>query len=343
MSNAVTKETVAQARTKAKESSALNQKQMLRAMLLIRKFEQKVLDLRSKEEIVGSIHAYIGEEATAVGVSQNLNKDDYIFSSHRGHGHCLAKGADPKLLMAELYGKEDGYCRGRGGSMHIFSKELGLMGTNGIVGGGIAFAAGAGMHIKLRQTAQVSVCYFGDGAMNEGVFFESLNLAARHKLPVIFIGENNLYATATRVDEVTVTKEFSPRGQALGVPSMTIDGNDITEVYSNAAKAVQLARDGEGPTFLECVTYRQCGHYAGENTFYRPDGELEQWLKKDPIERFSKKLYTDGVLTQPEFETMEQEIDLEIAEAVKFSENARRPDPGEALNPAAVYTNAKSS
>ena len=334
------------AKTKAKQSSVLNnipnQKLMLRTMLLIRKFEQKVLDLYSVNTIVGSIHAYIGEEAVAVGVSQNLNKDDYVFSSHRGHGHCLAKGADPKLLMAELCGKEEGYSKGRGGSMHVFSKELGIMGTNGIVGGGIPFALGAGMHIKLRHTDQVSVCYFGDGAMNEGVFFESLNLAATHKLPVIFIGENNLYATATRVNEVTVTEKFSPRGSGLGVPSATIDGNDLAEVYTHAAKAVQRARSGEGPTFLECATYRQCGHYAGENPRYRPDGELELWLKKDPIEQFSRTLFAESILDQSEFEQMEQEIDLQIEEAVKFCENASDPDPNEALNPASVYADQEN-
>ena len=323
---------------KVLDISADKKKHFLRQMLLIRQFELTAQDLFFQGKVHGGVHVYAGEEAIAVGVCQDLEKSDFLNSTHRGHGHCLAKGADPKLIMAELFGKKTGYSRGRGGSMHIYCKELGIMGTNGIVGGGIPLAVGAGMHSKLRQTDQVSVCFFGDGAVNEGVFSESLNLAAKHRLPVIFICENNGYATTTTVQEVSATIHYASRGTSHGVPSKTIDGNNVVEVYQNAAQAIARARSGGGPSFLECLTYRHCGHYCGEDTRYRPEGELEQWLEKDPIKTFYQELLSDHVLAAEDYEKMEQEIKAQIAGAIEFAEQSPLPNPDEELDPRLVFT-----
>ncbi len=311
--------------------TAERKKQLLRSMLLLRHFELTVRERFFEGKIPGFCHIYVGEEATAVGICETLNRTDYIVSTHRGHGHCLAKGADPKKLMSELYGKKTGYCRGRGGSMHIFAKEIGILGTTGIVGSGLPIGIGAGMHIKLRKTGQVSVCFFGDGAANQGTFHESVNIAAMQKLPVIFACENNLYATATRVDEVTLTRDFANRARAYGIPGKVVDGNNVLEVYENALEAVERARAGQGPTILECKTYRHFGHYVGEDTKYRSQQEVDTWLKRDPIKLFKQCLLDQGVLDAAAIDRMEREVKGEIEDAERFATESPLPEPDEVL------------
>ncbi|OHB55542.1 MAG: pyruvate dehydrogenase (acetyl-transferring) E1 component subunit alpha [Planctomycetes bacterium GWF2_42_9] len=299
---------------------------LLKKMLRIRYFESAAKDSVLNGKIPGACHVYIGEEAVAVGVCNLLNKDDYVISTHRGHGHCLAKGADPKLLMAELFGRSDGYCQGRGGSMHIFIKELGVLGTNGIVGGGLPLALGAGMHAKLNKTGQVAVCFFGDGAANQGTFHESINLAAIQRLPVIFVCENNLYATATKMTEVTLTKQFADRAQAYGIPGKTLDGNNVISIGKEANEAVCRAREGKGPSFLECLTYRHLGHYVGENTDYRPKEEVEMWLQKDPIVMLKKYLVDNGLIKNEVISQLECEMKNQIDAAVVFASESPYPE-----------------
>jgi acetoin:2,6-dichlorophenolindophenol oxidoreductase subunit alpha len=301
-------------------------KRFLQKMLLLRHFESEVKWLCLDRRLPGFCHIYVGEEAIAVGVCENLNQDDYITSSHRGHGHCLAKGSDPKKVMAELAGRIDGYGKGRGGSMHIFDKEMGVLGTNGIVGGGFGLAAGGGMHAKLSKKGQVCVCFFGDGAANQGTFHESINLAAVQHLPVIYICENNLYATATSVKEATLTKNFADRAIGYNIPGKIVDGNDVMEVYKVAAEAVARARAGDGPTLLECKTYRHSGHSVGEDgSSYRPKDEVDQWLKKDPIPRFKQYLLKEKLMDEAAIEQMEKEIKAEVKEAIDFAMASPEP------------------
>lgn len=312
---------------------------LLQVMFRIRFFEAAVNEHFQKNDIPGFAHLYIGEEATAAGVCATLNVDDYITSTHRGHGHCIAKGAKLKLLMAELWGRETGYCKGRGGSMHIFVKELGILGTNGIVGAGLPLALGAAMHAKLGKEKKVCVCFFGDGAANNGTFHESLNLAAIQNLPVIFICENNLYATVTPVNRATKTKNFADRAASYGLPGVIVDGNDVIEVFKNAKKAVDKARNGDGPSLLECKTYRYYGHYVGEPGIgYRTKEEIEKWKERDPIKLFSKYLKDNRVLGVEQIEKIRQETEREAVEAVEFARNSPWPDP---INFANIYGGEK--
>lgn len=308
-----------------------NKKRFLRQMMLLRHCELMTQEMVLLGKVPGFCHVYVGEEATAVGVCENLKKTDYIVSTHRGHGHCLAKGADPKLILAELYGKKTGYCGGRGGSMHIFSKEFGILGTNGIVGAGLPLSLGGAMHAKIHKTDQVSVCFFGDGASNQGTFHESINIAAIQKLPVIFVCENNLYATATRITETTLTKNISDRAAAYCIPGVSLDGNDVLAVYAAANEAVERARKGDGPTLLECKTYRHYGHYVGENANYRAPQEVKEWLERDPIKLFLNHLVEDGVMTKADVEQMESEVKTQIIEAEKFASESSFPDASEVL------------
>ncbi|MFH0795831.1 MAG: thiamine pyrophosphate-dependent dehydrogenase E1 component subunit alpha [Candidatus Omnitrophota bacterium] len=307
-------------------------KRLLRLMLTIRSFELMVQEKRFQGRIPGTAHLYVGEEASAVGVCAGLKKDDYLVSTHRGHGHCIARGAAINLLMAELYGKSTGYCRGKGGSMHIFVKELGILGTNGIVGAGLPLALGAGLHAKLRKTGQVCASFFGDGAANQGTFHESLNLAAVQSLPVIFVCENNLYATETPVRDATLTKNFADRAQAYGIPGEVVDGNNLLEVCEKASQAIERARSGQGPTLLECKTYRYLGHYVGHGeTGYRTKEEVEAWRKRDPIKLFFRHLAAEKTLNEKEFTDMEGKVQAEVEEAVRFAEESPFPEPEEAL------------
>ena len=305
--------------------------EMYRKMLEIRQFEEKVYELYGQNLVPGTIHLYVGQEAVAVGVCANLRREDYVVSTHRGHGHCIAKGADLKRVMAEILGKKTGYCKGKGGSMHIADFSLGILGATGVVGAGIPIAVGASLSIKLRGTDQVVACFFGDGASNQGTFHEGINMAAIWKLPVLFVCENNLYAMGTRQSRVMLIENISERAAAYGIPSVTVDGNDVLAVYEAAREAVERAKRGEGPTLIECRTYRHKGHSRMDPATYRPKEEVEYWLKKDPIPRFKNKLLEMGILTEEEAKKIEEQVSREIEKAVKFALESPYPEPEEAL------------
>jgi len=300
-------------------------------MLEIRFFEEKVFDLYAQNLVPGTIHLYLGEEAVAVGVCSLLRKDDYITSTHRGHGHCIAKGAELKRTMAEILGKKTGYCKGKGGSMHIADFKIGMLGATAVVGAGLPIAVGAGLSAKLRKTDQVVACFFGEGASNQGTFHESINMASIWKLPVIFVCENNLYAMGTRQSRVMAIENVADRAVAYGIPGVVVDGNDVLAVYEATEKAVERARKGEGPTLIECKTYRHKGHSRVDPAKYRPKEEVEEWLAKDPIKRFKEKLLQTNTLTESEIQQIEKEVSDEIEEAVKFAMESPYPAPEEAL------------
>ena len=315
----------------------LDAKEMIglyRTMLRIRRFEEKVVDLYARQLIPGIVHLYIGQEAVATGVCATLRKGDYITSTHRGHAHCIAKGGDLRLMMAELFGKATGYCHGKGGSMHIANIDLGILGANGIVGAGTPIAGGAGLSIKMRGTDQVAVCFFGDGACNQGIFHESLNLAAAWKLPVIYICENNQYAISTAQRQVGSIEDYYLRKAAYGIEGCKVDGNDVLAVYEATHEAVERARRGEGPSLIECKTYRWRGHYEGEadRTYtYRTKEEIEGWVKRCPIERFKGGLLQKGMIGETELKQIDEEIQRELEEAIRFAIDSPDPEPEDAL------------
>lgn len=306
---------------------------MYKMMVKIRKFEESTAKLARRRRILGFVHPYIGEEAVAVGACSNLRKDDFITSTHRGHGHIIAKGGDIKGMMAELWGKETGICRGLGGSMHIADTDLGILGANGIVGGGIPISVGAGLSAAYRETDQVTICFFGDGASNQGTFHESLNLAALWKLPVIFLCENNSYAFHTPQKVHQSIKDVAVRAQGYDVPSEIVDGMDVIEVYKAVNRAVQRARKGEGPTLVECKTYRFKGHVSQEPDagLYRTKDELAEWKKRDPVELLKKQLLEEHQVTEEELAGIEDSITGEVKEAVDFAKKSPFPKPESAL------------
>ena len=305
--------------------------EMYRKMLEIRLFEEKVFDLYGQNLVPGTIHLYAGEEAVAVGVCSNLNVDDYITSTHRGHGHCIAKGADLRRTMAEILGKKTGYCKGKGGSMHIADFAVGMLGATAVVGAGLPIAVGAGLSAKLRKTSQVVACFFGEGASNQGTFHESINMASVWALPVVFVCENNLYAMGTHQSRTMSVQNVADRAAAYGIPGVIVDGNDVLVVYEAARKAVERARAGKGPTLIECKTYRHKGHSRVDSAKYRPKEEVEEWLGKDPIKRFRQAMLGNGTLTQTELEHVETEVADEVADAVKFALDSPYPEGKEAL------------
>jgi pyruvate dehydrogenase E1 component alpha subunit len=317
--------------------------QMYQRMLQIRYFEEKVFELYGQNLVPGTIHLYAGEEAVAVGVCANLRPDDYITSTHRGHGHCIAKGAELGKVMAEILGKKTGYCKGKGGSMHIADFSKGMLGATAVVGAGIPIAAGAGLSVKLRGTDQVVACFFGEGASNQGTFHEGINMAAIWRLPVVFVCENNLYAMGTRQSLVMAIENIADRAVAYGISGATVDGNDVLAVYEAASEAVNRARKGEGPTLIECKTYRQKGHSRFDPATYRPKGEVEEWLKRDPILHFKSKLIEMGVLTEQENEKLRREAVSTVEEAVKFAVESPFPQPEEALEDVYVEEERASS
>ena len=296
-------------------------------MWLIRYFDESAMEQYRRDRIRGTTHAYIGQEAVAVGACAALNRDDYITSTHRGHGHCLAKGGDPKLMMAELLGKATGYCRGKGGSMHIADLDLGILGANGIVGGGIGIATGAAYSADLRGSGQVAVCFFGDGASNQGVLMEAANMAALWKLPVIYLCEENKYAEFSPSLPFIAVERIEQKAQAFGLPGVTVDGNDVLGVYEAVRQAVERARRGNGPTLLVAQTYRIEGHTVGDPLTYRPKGEAEVWKspERDPISRFGRYLARETDVSEEELEALRQKAEDEIEEAVAFAVNS--PDP----------------
>jgi pyruvate dehydrogenase E1 component alpha subunit len=306
---------------------------MYRKMLEIRLFEERVGQLWRKGILPGTVHLYIGQEAVAVGVCSALREDDYVTSTHRGHGHLIAKGADMKRLMAELYGKATGYCKAKGGSMHLTACDIGVVGANPIVAAGIPIAAGVGLSIKMRRTDQVCACFFGDGASNQGAFHEGLNFAALWQLPVVFVCENNLYGVSVHVSKSTSVKDIAVRAAAYGIPGEVVDGMDVLAVYDVAEKAVERARSGLGPSLLECKTYRYEGHSRGDPSFgvYRSREEVEEWKKKDPIDRLRARLVAEGLLSVESDQSMRDDILRAVDEAVKFAEESPYPDPSEAI------------
>jgi pyruvate dehydrogenase E1 component alpha subunit len=304
---------------------------MYQRMVRIRRFEERVAKEFAAGRIPGFVHLYIGEEAVAVGACANLGDDDYITSTHRGHGHLIAKGGKTDRMMAELFGKKTGYCKGKGGSMHIADVDIGILGANGIVGAGITIAAGAALSAKMRGTTQVAICFFGDGASNTTRFHEGINLASAWKLPVVYVCENNMYAISVPQSKHQNIADISDRATAYGIPGVSVDGNDVIAVYEAVHEAVERARRGEGPTLIECKTYRHRGHFEGDPMVYRTKEEVEEWKKKDPIRRFKEKLIEMGMLTEKEAEEIDREIEREIDNAVKFAEESPLPDPAETL------------
>jgi TPP-dependent pyruvate/acetoin dehydrogenase alpha subunit len=308
------------------------QLEMLRTMQTIRRFEERASDDFQAGFIYGVVHSYIGEEAVAVGVCATLNRDDQIVSTHRGHGHCIAKGADLKRMMAELYGKRTGYCKGKGGSMHIADFSIGMLGANGIVAGGISIATGAGLASQLDGRGRVAVSFFGDGASNAGPFHESMNMAALWKLPVVYVCENNLWGVNTPAAESIAVKDVANRAAAYGIPGVIVDGNDVHAVYEVAEAAVKRARAGQGPTLIECKTYRWRGHTEiKQMQDRRPPEEVEGWKKKDPIARAVRDLTARELLSEESWRKMDDDILHAIEEAVAFAKTSPLPDPDSAI------------
>lgn len=309
------------------------QRHMLRMMIRIRRFEERLALLFKRGELPGFVHLYLGEEAVAVGVCSALRADDRITSTHRGHGHVIAKGAGVERMMAELFGRVDGYCRGKGGSMHIVDFSLGIMGTNGIVGGGIPIGTGSAWGDKQLGRDNVTVVFFGDGASNQGVFFESMNLAAIWQLPVIFVCENNGYTEWTATEKLTAG-HIADRGIPMGIPGVQVDGNDVAAVRLAVESATDRARAGEGPSLIEARTYRWHGHNEGEEAFagsYRPDEEQAHWRQREPIGAFARQLMQAGVLDQARWDSIDAEETVAIDNAVAFGKASPFPDPEEAL------------
>lgn len=306
---------------------------LYRGMLLIRRFEERVAELFARGKLPGFVHLYIGEEAIAVGVCSVLRDDDFITSTHRGHGHLIAKGGDVAKMMAEIYGKSTGYCKGKGGSLHITDVSVGMLGANGIVCGGVPIAVGAAYgSAKIRGTDQVAVAFFGDGATSEGAFHEACNMASAWKLPVIFVCENNLYGVGTRLGRVAPTEDLIARASGYGMPAVSVDGNDVIAVREAAKEALARAREGGGPSFLECKTWRHRAHFEGEDTsLYRNEDEHQSWLAKDPVKRFARRLLESETVTQEELDELNDAVQAEIDEAVNFSEESPDPAPEDAL------------
>jgi pyruvate dehydrogenase E1 component alpha subunit len=300
---------------------------MLRMMLRIREFDQRALELYREGVMRGTTHPYIGMEAVAVGACAALRPGDRITSTHRGHGHCLAKGGDPRLMMAELLGRAAGYCKGKGGSMHIADVDAGILGANGIVGGGVGLATGAALASRLAGRDDVAVCFFGDGALNQGIFHEAANLAAIWHLPVVYVCENNQYAMSARADRFTSVPDPAVRATAYGFPGASCDGMDVLAVYAAVGSAVARARAGQGPSLVVCVTYRYLGHHVGDPLNYRDKAEVETWRAKDPIERLRGVLLERRAITAADVDAMRADVEREIADAVAFAKASPEPDP----------------
>ena len=306
--------------------------EMYRRMVVIREFELSAIDVFKRGLIKGTVHPYIGQEASGVGVCMALRPDDLVAGTHRSHGHNLAKGADPKKMMAEIFGKETGYCKGRGGSMHIAAFETGSLGALAVVGSGIPLAVGAALGFKMRGEDRVAVPFTGDGGSNTGNWHESLNMASIWKLPVLFVLENNKYGVSTRISEVANIEDLSIRAKAYGIPGVRVDGFDVLAVYEAALEAVARCRGGEGPTLLVTESYRIEGHYAGEPEVYRTRTEVEEYRQKEPIGRFRKYLVENQAVQAAELDAIDAAVKEEMAAAVQFSKDSPAPDPATAMD-----------
>jgi acetoin:2,6-dichlorophenolindophenol oxidoreductase subunit alpha len=296
---------------------------MYERMLLIRRTEKQLSADFKAGRLPGAVHLYVGQEAVAVGMCEHLDDTDWITGTHRGHGHYLAKGGDPRTMMAEIYGKENGICRGMGGSMHVADFSKGILGANGIVGGGLAITAGAALAAKLDAKGQIAVCFFGDGAANQGVFMETLNTSTLWNLPMIFMCEHNTYSEFSPTETVTAG-ELSDRAKAFRIPTTVVDGNDVIAVWRAAGAAVAHARSGKGPSFIEARTYRIHGHIEAEIHFlsstYRDEAEIEAWRKRDPIDRLKKELLSSGAADEAALKKIESRVDEAVTAAEKFAQ-----------------------
>jgi pyruvate dehydrogenase E1 component alpha subunit len=305
-------------------------------MLKIRTFENRVAELFAEGKIPGFVHLYVGEEAVATGVCANLTDKDYITSTHRGHGHLIAKGGDIKKMMAELFGKATGYCKGKGGSMHIADLDLGILGANGIVGGGPPLASGAALACQYLDNGGVTVCFFGDGASNQGTTHEAMNLAACWKLPVVFVNENNMYGISSCTLNSMCVPNVADRAAGYDIPGVVVDGNDVVAVCEAAAEGINHARQGKGPSLIECKTYRHRGHFEGDPCAYRDDAELDEWKEKDPIPRMEQKLLEMEILNQSKLEEIKAAVQKDLAAAEQFAEESPYPEVSELTTD--VYT-----
>ena len=296
---------------------------LYRTMNLVRQFELKAREVFRTGRMPGFIHVYVGEEAVAAGVCGQLRNDDYVASTHRGHGHALAKGVSARAAMAELLGAVDGCSGGRGGTMHLYDPDCGFLGSNGVVPPGILIASGAALSAQVRGTDQVAVAFFGDGGSNNGAFHEGINMAATWDLPVVFVCENNMYATEMPFRLATKNTNVAKRAAAYNIPGIQVDGNNVLEVYSEAGKAVQRAREGKGPTLIECLTYRWFGHHEGDpGTAYRDKDEIASWRAKDPIKRLKDEAIQGGVVSEEEFAQLDREIAALLEDAAQFALNS---------------------
>ena len=305
---------------------------LYRKMLLIRQFEERVKYLFLEGIMPGTIHQYQGEEAIAVGVCSALEPDDVITSTHRPHGHALAKGLTVESLMHELFGKSTGCCGGKGGSMHVGDLEKGMVPAVAIVGGGLPIATGVALAFKMRKESRVAVAFMGDGAVNEGAFHEAVNMGAIWSLPVIYVIENNLYSASTPIFEMVRLRKLSDRAAGYGIPGVTVDGNDVLQVFETARQAVERARAGEGPTLVECLTYRITGHSRRDPCNYQPEEERKQAIEKEPIRRFADYLLAGGIIDPAGLAGLRAEVDAEIEQAVQSAMAAPDPDPQDALD-----------
>ena len=295
-------------------------------LLQVRLFEQKAAELFRAGRLPGFLHSSLGQEATPVGVCSCLRADDYVTSTHRGHGDIIAKGARLDRMMAELFAKRTGYCRAKGGSMHIADFSIGILGAMGIVGSGLPIAVGAGLSAVMRKTDQVVVSFFGDGAANQGTFHEAVNMASIWDLPVVFVCQNNLYAMSTPRSYNMRVERVADRAVAYGIPGRTVDGNDVLAVREAAQEAVDRARCGKGPSLLECVTYRHTGHFVGDPGAYRPRGELEQWMERDPVKLFRMRMLAEGWASEEELRSIEADVQNELELAVQYAESSPEPE-----------------
>lgn len=302
---------------------------LLKQMMEIRYFEDKIMELLAKNIAEGGSHLYAGMEAVAVGSISVLNPDDYITSTHRGHGHAIAKDGDLKALMAEILGKKTGVCKGKGGSLHLADLSKGNLGANGIVAGGMGIATGAGLSIKMQKQKKVVICFFGDGATNNGIFFECLNMASLWKLPIIYLCENNQYGMSVSVERASSVKDLTKKALAFDMPAENVDGQDVLAVREVVSKWVNYAREGKGPSFIVANTYRYYGHSRSDPRVYRTREEEKFWKERDPIKIFSNKMIDKGILTEEEVKSLEEDVEKEIEEATEYAINSPWPEPEE--------------
>ena len=313
-----------------------------REMNKIRMFELKAAELFMQGLMAGNIHTYAGQEAVAVGACQALKQSDFITSTHRGHGHCLAKGGKANIMMAELFGKTTGYCKGKGGSMHIVDVSIGILGANGIVGAGIPIATGSALAAKIKGTDEVTLAFFGDGASNEGMFHEAINMASAWKLPCIYLCENNKFGVSVCIDRICNVEDIAERAKGYNIPGVVVEGNDAFAVFEAVKTAAERARKGDGPTLIESKTYRHRGHYEGDPQVYRSPEEIKEWKQRDPITRLRAEIVDAGLATAAELDAVEADVKAEIEKAVEFAKQSPYPSVDQATTDVYSTDNERS-